>query len=137
MAYRDEVVDAPIVVAAFGSRVFGLSAVNGERVWRYEGLRQTQAALVRLALDRGRVYVASGRLLACLDHASGEELWWAALEAGGGTLLASGGRVFVGGDGTLTCFDENGQKLWHDGFKGMGLGAVAIALPGCAAQADA
>lgn len=137
MTYRGEGVESPILVVAFGGRVFGLDVVSGARVWGYEGMRHSQSTVVRLALDRGRVYAVAHPTLACLDHATGEELWYAHLEKGGGTLVASGGRVFVGGNGTVTCFDQDGRQLWHDGFKGKGLGTVALALPDTTVQADA
>jgi hypothetical protein len=50
---------------------------------------------------------------------------------------ATGQRIVVGGGGEVACFEAGtGAPRWHDKFPGMGIGAVALATPGRAVQAD-
>jgi hypothetical protein len=54
-----------------------------------------------------------------------------------GTLLVLADAVVVGGAGEVACFEAGtGTPRWHDKFSGMGVGAVALAIPGHAVQAD-
>jgi outer membrane protein assembly factor BamB len=135
MSYR-ALPESPILVVAFNGRVFGLNAKTGERVWSYEGM-QSEMAVVRAIVDNMRVYASSGTKLSCLDYASGRCLWQVEIGMQSSTLMTSAGRIFVGGQGKLRCFADDGSLLWEEGFKGKGLGVIALALPGHAVQGDA
>ena len=75
-------------------------------------------------------------VLECFDAMTGRRIW--RRPATGSTLLVDGDVCFVGGEGAVTCVAaHDGRQLWTDGFKGYGIGWVAIAVPGHAAQADA
>ncbi len=52
------------------------------------------------------------------------------------TLLVDGYQVFVGMGGELTCFDWNGQQLWHDPLPGRGVAPMALGFPDNVIQAD-
>jgi len=77
-----------------------------------------------------------GPVLLCLDLASGAVLWRRPTHTYGGCLLVDDGRVFLTGNGEVECIGLDGEPLWFDGFKGLGLGAVAMAVPGQAVQPD-
>lgn len=132
MSFRQPESAPPIVYVAFGEHLFAMNRHTGERIWNY---RIRWAATIRLAVDEFRVF-ALGAGLSCLDAARGNVLWYVE-NVSGDTLLVHDRQVFVGGAGELRCFSaENGALLWTDIFKGLGLGDVAIAVPGMSAQAD-
>jgi len=130
MSYRKSVRQ---VVVAFNGKVLAMDLVTGERVWSYD---LGGSATVRLAIDDGKVYCCAYSGLACLDYDSGRELWRTA-EEGNETLLVVGDRVLTGCNGELRCYSAaDGRRLWEDKFKGMGLGCVALGVPGNIVQAD-
>ena len=125
----------PILVAAFGAKVFGIEMSSGKRLWR----TPLELAVVLRVLVDGDIVLVLGSNLACLELGSGRVLWKSELPSGltSGTLLVHETFVFVGGAGEVAAFDKStGRFLWHDGFKGEGLGGVALATPGTAAQYD-
>jgi len=122
-----------ILVVAFNSRVFGLDARTGTRLWSYADVIGTP----RLAVRDGRVYALGGNLVA-LDQKTGALLWQQVglFQSADPTLLLEGDRLYLGGRGKAYCYTIEGQLLWEEGFKGQGVGAVSLAFPGNAAQAD-
>jgi len=135
MAYRESVSHAPLVVSAFGTNVIATELATGKRVWEREA---TSTRLLRLEIDGDRVFVL-GASLACLDYASGRTIWEVAVPAActAGTLLVVDESVVIADSGEVACFDAaTGALRWHDAFRGKGVGIVALAVPGRAAQAD-
>lgn len=117
---------------AFGHHVVAMDRATGARVWTRDLVSPHS---IRLSVHGDRLF-ALGSELVRLDAADGR-VRWRAEQPGGATLLVDGDRVFTGGAGEVRCFDaETGALLWHDKFKGMGLGGVAIAVDGAAAQDD-
>jgi outer membrane protein assembly factor BamB len=121
-----------IVVVAFGGKVFGIDADMGRRLWGYDSGTN---GVVRVSVHEGRVYVLASNVLACLDHPTGRLVWHLQIPRGD-SLLVAGERVIVGGAGEVRCYSSQGSLLWEDDFKGMGLGEVALAVPGASVQAD-
>jgi outer membrane protein assembly factor BamB len=134
MQYRRDGQDAPLIVA-FAGHVFALDPTTGTRRWQYDG---AQGVTVRVAVSERHVYTLSGGNLTCLDVRTGSPVWRAASAAVGvnGTLVLQGDLLFVGAAGEVACYDLTGQKVWHETFKGMGKGAVALGFVGNVAQAD-
>jgi len=126
--------DAPFVLVALNGKVFALGRDDGRRAWTFEE-RSTHTP--RVVAQQGYVLVL-GESLACLEYATGRVLWRAQPGACAyGTLLADGDRVLVAGGGEVAAFDlAHGRRLWHEPFRGEGSGAVGLATPGAAAQAD-
>jgi outer membrane protein assembly factor BamB len=131
-AYRSSDPISDLVFVAFNGRIFAMDARTGERKWVHDFDSRMSVRLV--VRDDRIIALASG--LTCLDAASGR-VAWTTERVSADTLLVHGDRVFIGGSGEVRCFDATtGKLLWHDGYDGMGLGAVAIAVAGEAAQAD-
>jgi outer membrane protein assembly factor BamB len=129
--YRDAV-SAGLVVVAFNGRVIALRRDDGARVWVHEELAPST---MRVEVVGDQVYALGNGHLVCLELANGQQRWRAS--ALGSTLLVAGDQVFVGGSGEVACYAaSDGARQWSDGFTGMGLGEVAIAVDGRAAQAD-
>jgi outer membrane protein assembly factor BamB len=134
VVYRQPVETFPLVFAAFNGHVFGMHRDTGERVWTAE---VGGGDVVRLAASAECVYALAKypNQLWCLEALTGRRIW--SVPTKGETLLVHEDRVFVGGAGELWCHAAHGgAPLWRDGFKGMGDGEVAIAVPGLASQAD-
>jgi outer membrane protein assembly factor BamB len=131
MTYRSGSSAAPVIVG-FGGKVFALDPETGRRIWAWDG---GTSSAVRLCVEEGRVYVLARTCLACVEAARGSLIWQLTIPIAD-TLLVSGDRIFVGGAGEVRCYSGDGALLWEDEFKGMGLGAVALAVEGRSSQAD-
>jgi outer membrane protein assembly factor BamB len=132
MSYRNTSHQGPLIVA-FAGRVFGVDPESGARLWVYE---PGQNGTVRIVPSDGGLFVHTGFSLACLDVATGSVVWSVDVSIGD-TMLVGTDRIFVGGSGEVRCYARaNGRLLWEDKFKGMGVGAVALALGTSVAQAD-
>ncbi|HUS65222.1 MAG TPA: PQQ-binding-like beta-propeller repeat protein [Kofleriaceae bacterium] len=122
---------APVLVVAFGGRIFGLDPASGQHRWMREMARTGQTQVIRLALDGERVYAAIWRDLTCLDAATGAVLWQTNVEDACSNLLVADGRVHAAGGGKMRSFNAaTGALLWEDDFAGFGGGDVALALVG-------
>jgi outer membrane protein assembly factor BamB len=133
-AYRSSDPISELVFVAFNGRIFAMDGVTGERKWVHDfDVRRSVRLVVR---DDRIIALALRARLSCLDAAGGR-VAWTTEQMDGDTLLVDGNRVFIGGGGEVQCLDATtGKLLWRDGFEGMGLGQVAIAVAGQAAQAD-
>lgn len=67
-----------------------------------------------------------------VDPATGTNVWKTKLKGGDlVTVSVRGGRVFAGAAGELFCLDAaDGQVLWHNNLKGMGMGVVSFGSTG-------
>jgi outer membrane protein assembly factor BamB len=124
---------APLVVVAIGTKLVGMNAQTGQRVW------EVAAECDRLHVEDQRVFALAINELLCLDLWAGTLLWKSKLPIGGhrASLLVHGGLVVVGGAGEVVGFAaDTGKLLWHDPFKGYGVGMVGLAAPGASAHID-
>ncbi|WP_437338605.1 outer membrane protein assembly factor BamB family protein [Sorangium sp. So ce394] len=127
---------APVLVAAFLGQIFGVDPVTGRVVWEHkqDGAGYTSTALL---ITPAAIYAASISNVACLRYPTGELLWEVKTATlGRATLLLEGDRLFVAKQGEIECFSLTGQSLWHNRFKGKGMGPVALGVPGNVAQSD-
>jgi outer membrane protein assembly factor BamB len=133
MSYRNPNEEKAPLVVAFGGRVFGMDPETGERLWQSElGVGSS----VRIVPFTDGLFVYTGTTLACLDLSTGRSIWSVDVSVGD-TMLVDADRIFVGGGGEVRCYARaNGRLLWEDTFRGMGVGAVALALGTAVAQAD-
>jgi len=133
MTYR-EAAPGPVLVSAFGGRVFGLEPATGQVLWEREVAVGTTLSLV---VEPTVVYVAGGGTLAAIGYPDGALRWSAPLTVGGrAALVHEAGRLYVGASGEVECFTVDGKRLWHNEFKGKGLATVALGFPDNVAQAD-
>lgn len=131
--------DASVLVVAFYGRVFGLNPSTGQQLWAYElggGLGRGE---VELVISEARVYACDGRTLMCVEYPSGR--WLGSSPMPGSyksrcSMVLQGDRLYVASGGEVTCFDQNGQVIWHQPFQGAGIGSVALGFPGNVRQAD-
>jgi outer membrane protein assembly factor BamB len=127
----------PILVVAFGGRIFGMNPQTGQRVWVFEGDMVTQGAGTRLLIDDQRIYATFHQQFVVLDYLTGAVLRRAAMPGGTfGSMMIVEGRVYSAGNGAVACFSLDGALLWSDEFKGMGYGEVALGVPGYIVQQD-
>jgi outer membrane protein assembly factor BamB len=136
MTYRENDRPSPLLIVGFGDHVFGMSLTTGERVWQ----RDLHGRSMRIETDGEHVYVI-GNVLECLEYATGKVLWRqpdiSGVFANGRTLLLHGDHVVIGDAGQVACIDaRTGTILWPDEYTGLGVGPVALAVPGKAVQAD-
>jgi len=131
MSYRTASGQPPLI-AGFGGKVFGIDPETGKRLWAWD---TGSNAAVRVAVEEGGVFLLTRNFLARVDLATGALSWQATIPAAD-TLLVDRGRIFVGGAGEVRCYSFDGRLMWEDDFRGMGLGAVALATEGKACQAD-
>ncbi|AUX32111.1 MULTISPECIES: PQQ-binding-like beta-propeller repeat protein [Sorangium] len=126
---------APVLVAAFLGQIFGVDPVTGRVLWEHkQGAGYLSTALL---ITPAAIYAASMTNVACLRYPTGELLWEAKTATHGrATLLLEGDRLFVAKQGEIECFSVTGQSLWHNRFKGKGMGPVALGVPGNVAQSD-
>ncbi|MGK3994318.1 outer membrane protein assembly factor BamB family protein [Sorangium sp. So ce1024] len=126
----------PVLVAAFLDQIFGVDPATGSVLWehRLEGMRHSSTALV---ITPEAVYAATFSSVACLRYPTGELLWEAKTAVQGrATLLLEGDRLFVAKLGEIECFSLAGTSLWHNRFKGKGMGPVALGVPDNVVQSD-
>lgn len=131
MSYRSASGQGPLIVG-FGGKVFGLDPETGKRLWAWD---TGSSSAVRLAIEEGAVFLLTRNFLARVDISTGALVWQTTIPAAD-TLLVDRERIFVGGAGEVRCYSFEGKLLWEDDFRGMGLGAVALATEGKACQAD-
>ncbi len=132
--YRDSNAPSPLLVISFGGYVFAVERRTGTLVWRWA---HEESSSARLLLPPGRVLLGYTHELVCLDYATGELSWRTKVPVATGTIVADGDEVFFGSAGEVGCVDVNtGTLLWHQPFRGMGQGAVALGVPGNVAQID-
>jgi outer membrane protein assembly factor BamB len=125
----------PVLVAAFGGRMYGIDPPTGRILWERELDIAGNPATLLLTPDT--IFAASYSNLVCLRYPTGDVLWTTAKRTvGRSTMLLEGGLIFVGTAGEMECFSLTGQSLWHEKFKGKGVGEVALGVPGNVAQAD-
>ncbi|WP_438001586.1 PQQ-binding-like beta-propeller repeat protein [Sorangium sp. So ce185] len=127
---------APVLVAAFLGQIFGVDPVTGRVLWerKQDGAGYSSTALL---ITPEAIYAATFNGVACLRYPTGELLWEVKTTTlGRATLLLEGDRLFVAKQGEIECFSLTGQSLWHNRFKGKGLGPVALGVPGNVAQSD-
>ncbi|MEJ7734155.1 MAG: PQQ-binding-like beta-propeller repeat protein [Polyangiaceae bacterium] len=133
--FRQPPAALPILVVAFNSKVFGLHASTGAKIWRHE----VGGGVAVRAIVHGGIVLVLGSALVGIDYATGRLLWRTEVDPtlSAGTLVAAGQLVFIADAGEAAAFDAGtGRQLWREGFAGEGLGVVALALPGSAAQGD-
>jgi outer membrane protein assembly factor BamB len=127
----------PLVVLTLQKRLVAVNALTGQHVWEHE-VRHPEG---RMLVEQGLVfYVLSDQLL-CLDYQTGTKRWEVKLPKNVGlgmkNLLVYAGCVLVTAMGETASFAvEDGRSLWHDPFKGYGVGSGPMAAPGVSAQVD-
>ncbi len=136
MSYRDTD-ERGLLIVAFNRRVFGKDARTGETVWE----TQLGGALVtvEIGICQGRVFASNGRVLACLDYATGEVLQTIETNANypcRPTMLIENELLYLATSGELFCYDLGLNELWREPFAGKGLGPAALGFPGNVRQAD-
>jgi len=137
MYRQNEAEDRSILVTAFGGKIFGLERSSGKVVWSAE--LQTSGGEVEIVIEAGVVVACTYQRLALFDYRTGRALAYVALVgeyAGRPTMVVDQGQVFIARNGEIACYTMAGQPVWLQPFKGMGLGSVALGLPGNVRQAD-
>lgn len=136
MTYRAQQ-SIPILVVAFGGRIFGVDPASGRHIWGHESREPSQLHIVRLHVVGDRVYAVIDRELRVLSYTTGQVLSSVSIPHGAtSTMMLLEGRIYCAGNGAVACFGLDGALLWADEFSGMGYGDVAFAVPGYAVQAD-
>jgi len=132
--YRTEPGTAQIAVVAFGAHVFGMDR-SGRKAWHFDGTSIDSALeWCRLIVTAEHVILGSRleQALVCLSYATGAKIWHVKPPLyADECLLVDGQHVFIGSGGEVACHSlADGSLLWHEKFKGMGGGRMAIGFPG-------
>jgi outer membrane protein assembly factor BamB len=133
--------DRSILVVGVNGRVVGLELATGACRWVVDLSEvATRNEDVELAIHDGTVLACTsrGEQLVCIDYRTGAVLGRAPLPGKGRpTMLVDSGRILVGRNGRVQCFDMRGQPLWDQRLEqGLIVGGVALGLPGNVRQSD-
>ncbi|MFK7987975.1 MAG: PQQ-binding-like beta-propeller repeat protein [Sandaracinaceae bacterium] len=137
-SYRESAAeDRSILIVGFNGYLMGLSAREGTILWeqRLEGWGTLEVLIHRAS----RVYVTNGHELVCLDYGTGVPLHRVKVPdsyKGRATTVIEGDRLYLASGGEVTCFSLACEPLWTQGFKGRGIGEVALGFRGNFRQAD-
>jgi outer membrane protein assembly factor BamB len=124
-----------------GGRVYAISALTGERLWRYDARRGIAATPAVGTYAHGTVYEAflnrfpshakspSDGAVVALAAGTGRVRWLAHVGASETSPLLTDGRVYVGGwDGAVYALDaRTGRRLWTFRTGGAVKGGLAAA----------
>ena len=138
MYREDEQEERTVLVVGLNGRVIGMQRRSGQILWEHQ-LGEWVSGAVEVFLLRGRVYAVGSQHLVLIDYATGQKLREVKLPGtfhGRSVVLVDGDQLFVGTNGEVASYDLDGNLLWHDPLKGRGIGAVGLAFPGNARQAD-
>jgi outer membrane protein assembly factor BamB len=127
----------PLVVLSIPTRLVGVNAHTGQRMWECE----TEGHQGRLFVEQGIVVYVTPMSVLCLDYATGAVRWKTPLPrlfvTGGSNVLVYAGCVLLMGGGEVICIAlQNGAQIWRDEVKGVGQLAGAMAALGAASQVD-
>jgi outer membrane protein assembly factor BamB len=126
---------SPLLVAAFGSHVVGIERRTGRRAWHWQSPHATY--WTRVTVHAELVVTGANNYAACLAYGTGHLFWQVEIPIAASTLLVDGGELYVASAGEIACLDlRTGAVIWHDPFKGFGVGSVSFGFPGNAAQVD-
>lgn len=64
-------------------------------------------------MHEGRVYVASGNAIVCVDYASGKPIGKTPLPSPVLRMIVDDGRIYAFGGEHLYCIDLSGRVLWQ------------------------
>jgi len=95
--------------------------------------------VVELAVFDNVVVAVNGFVLVFLAYRTGQlhkQVKLAGQPSTRAVMLIDGHHVYVANNGEVSCYSSSGDLVWLQPFKGFGFGAVALALPGNARQAD-
>lgn len=136
--YREAPVVAPILVVAFGGKVFGVSRRTGEIEWRVK--MSPTFAPAELLVDEELVVACDPEVIVFIDYHTGAIRKYVhrtdTAANARSIMLLDDSHVFIGGTGNVACYTRDGERVWDQGFPGEGYGAVALGLPGKVRQAD-
>ncbi len=130
--------DRSILVVGLNGRVFGVDPATGAHVWEH-ALSSVPSGEVELMIHGARVFASNGRKLACFEYPSGRPVGVVDIPGaykGRPTMLLENDRLLVATRGELSCYNMDGQLLWHDPFAGKGVGSMSLGFPGNVRQAD-
>lgn len=123
------------LLVGINGRLFSLDARTGQRRWT---VVLGETGLVTFAVN-DELVIASGQdqQLVGVERLTGTERFRVTTAGfGKATLLLDSDAVFVAKSGELECFGLDGVRRWHDGFKGMGVRSVSLALGHQVSQSD-
>ena len=129
--------DRSVILVGLNGHLAGLDVATGQVLWK-NALRGGLDGEVEIATWGNYVFAsATGPKLFAVDYHSGEEVWTVPTSGTGrAVLVVEENMVMVAKEGTIDCYDFGGQRLWSQALRGLGVGNIAIGLPGNIRQAD-
>lgn len=95
------------------SKVYCLNATNGELLWDYTPLGEVDYYRFSPALAYGKIYIASGGQLVCLDQSSGTPIWSSPQIGITYSPAVADGKIYIGSKNAIYCFDAiTGAEIW-------------------------
>jgi outer membrane protein assembly factor BamB len=129
--------ERPVLVAAFGGRVFGLEPRTGDVLWEQQFM--VGGGTPELAIAGDRICVVYQQIFMMLEYPTGRVLAQTKLPVtyrGRATFIIEGERIFIGMGGEIVAVSRDGSVSWTQKFKGKGIGDIALGFPGNVRQAD-
>lgn len=125
-----------VLVATFSSNIFGIARHTGQILWEVPLGSHGEADLhvldeVTIAITHSDLHflvTLTGQVLARVPLGMNYPRR--------PTSLVDEGHLYVAANGEIVCFTLRGERVWHQPFKGKGMGSVALGLPGNVRQAD-
>jgi outer membrane protein assembly factor BamB len=130
--------DRDLLIAAFGGKLFALERATGRVRW--EVILTPPCNVVDLHIGRTIVLAVTGRHLTFVDYATGAVR--RVVEQAGEHLtnrpsvLIDGAQIFIGSNGEVCCYTQDGDLVWVQPFAGKGFGGVALGFPDNVRQVD-
>lgn len=137
MYRQDAAPDRTLLVTAFNGQLFAVDRATGNVRWQVTDI--PGYGIFEVAIEGNVVIAVSPTSLAFVDYLTGTKLGVVEIDGEHSrrpTMIVEGGCIYIGRDGELSCYTTQGQRVWHQPFKGRGLGSMALAFPGNVRQAD-
>jgi len=127
--YRSPPAAAPLAIVAWNRNIVALDRVSGRRVWTFE----ESGSWRRIAITSDRIVAGDGSSIdgrmVCLAYETGARIWDVTTGMNG-RIVIDGDLVLRSGNGEIACHSlVDGRRLWHDPFRGMGVGEVGFGFP--------
>jgi outer membrane protein assembly factor BamB len=104
--------DRSLLLSGYDERVTAYRRDTGAVAWIFKR-RDAYGYYVDFAVANGRVFVAVGNSIACLDYKTGSVIGTTPLPSNVVRLMIDDERIYAFGDAHVYCIDLSGRILWQ------------------------
>ena len=101
-----------LLLLGYERKVVAVRRETGEVAWTFAN-DGAYRYYVDFAVWEGRVFVAAGHYLVCLDYATGRPMFSTQFQSEILRVLLDDGRLYAFGEEHIGCVDPDGQLLWE------------------------